>query len=301
MSIDKIKQFDQNLIIANKNQVAKNKMSKYISLIIVVLLFIFEPATSFYTKTQSLVFVVKGIFIFTTIHFDLCPYIYIYENRENISIYKKLKYLPINLNDVVKARWKYLKKSVLKIMIICLIAHSFSCIYFLHVSNIFWIILYPVIIVLIFGVLGGYLDIIFYKLYEEFKSSRYLKNKRKKIETISKIVSFIVICIIINRSLNFGDKRFLVKEDYSQIIYNDQIYVPIDIPDEIDGDVICERATVEGQGVLGLIIDSSTIYDVKGNNYLLRLKNDSIKGKNNYYCLKSKLSEVRESMNNLEK
>lgn len=176
----KIKQFDRELLIANDNQVAKNRINQYISLAIVILLLIIAPVVDFDIEKQIAGIVFKGVFVFIATHFYLCPYIYINEKGKNISIYKKLKYLPLDINDAIKIRFSYLKEYIFKMIIVCILVHNASCM-ILNSKITAWSILYPMIIVLVFGMLGGYLDIVFYKFYYGYyKLATYSKHKKRK-------------------------------------------------------------------------------------------------------------------------
>ncbi|MFA9375784.1 MAG: hypothetical protein ACERKZ_03410 [Lachnotalea sp.] len=74
------------------------------------------------------------------------------ENGKQITIYEKLKWVPVSKTDIFKVRLKYLIKYCIKIEIIIMILQQIgACIYkYWDITN----VLYPLIIIILLVFLG---------------------------------------------------------------------------------------------------------------------------------------------------
>ena len=86
-------------------------------------------------------------------------YLDIKEFKTEISIYKKLKYCPIDKKDIIKVRFSYLIKYLLIVLVILNIINCFSCMYWYHFIKISSF-LYILFLILAFGFLPISIDLI---------------------------------------------------------------------------------------------------------------------------------------------
>lgn len=152
MEINKVKKFDELLFLIKPNQ----RPTSYIIWLLAVCFWLIISPVSEYKFGQ--IFFVGGL-VFASVFTYIKSYLDIKESETEISIYKKLKYYPINKKDIIKVRFYYLIKYLLIILVILSIINCFSCMYWYHCIKISSF-LYILFIILAFGFLPISIDLI---------------------------------------------------------------------------------------------------------------------------------------------
>ena len=149
MGINKVKKFDELLFLIKPDQ----RPTSYILWLLVVCFWLIISPVSEYKFGQ--IFFVGGL-VFASVFTYIQSYLDIKEFKTEISIYKKLKYCPIDKKDIIKVRFSYLIKYLL---IVLVILNCFSCMYWYHFIKISSF-LYILFIILAFGFLPISIDLI---------------------------------------------------------------------------------------------------------------------------------------------
>ncbi|MDY2737987.1 hypothetical protein [Intestinibacter sp.] len=106
----------------------------------------------------------EGISILLSTFSYLVTYMKIKENGKTIYIYEKLKYIPINFENITFVRIQYLLKHTCEVLVIYIVSNFIGGIFIqeidINVNLIIWLIVYSSLFVLIFGLLPDYLKII---------------------------------------------------------------------------------------------------------------------------------------------
>ncbi|MGM9534350.1 MAG: hypothetical protein ACI3VR_03820 [Intestinibacter sp.] len=152
MGINKIKKFDELLFLIKPDQ---RPTSYIIWLLAVCFWLIISPVSEY--KLGKIFFV--GGLVFASVFTYIKSYLDKKESETEISIYKKLKYCPIDKKDIIKVRFSYLIKYLLIILVILSIINCFSCMYWYHCIKISSF-LYILFIILAFGFLPISIDLI---------------------------------------------------------------------------------------------------------------------------------------------
>ena len=152
MGINKVKKFDELLFLIKPDQ----RPTSYILWLLVVCFWLIISPVSEYKFGQ--IFFVGGL-VFASVFTYIQSYLDIKEFKTEISIYKKLKYCPIDKKDIIKVRFSYLIKYLLIVLVILNIIHCFSCMYWYHFIKISSF-LYILFIILAFVFLPISIDLI---------------------------------------------------------------------------------------------------------------------------------------------
>lgn len=152
MGINKVKKIDELLFLIKPDQ----RPTSYILWLLVVCFWLIISPVSEYKFGQ--IFFVGGL-VFASVFTYIQSYLDIKEFKTEISIYKKLKYCPIDKKDIIKVRFSYLIKYLLIVLVILNIINCFSCMYWYHFIKISSF-LYILFIILAFGFLPISIDLI---------------------------------------------------------------------------------------------------------------------------------------------
>ncbi|MBQ4529621.1 MAG: hypothetical protein IJA36_03260 [Lachnospiraceae bacterium] len=111
-SRERIKAFDKKLLKSGEYSVILSRLPAYIFELLLIVI-----ATSGDKLSEMDVFIVMYAWGLT---FYIAPYLNIWENRKNVSIYEVLKSLPVNQWDIFKVRVEYIAKLLLSRFLIML-------------------------------------------------------------------------------------------------------------------------------------------------------------------------------------
>lgn len=104
-SRERIKEFDKKLLKSGEYFVTISRLPAYICEILLLIIAISGDKLS--EIDYCIVMYAWGL------TFYIAPYLNIWENRKNVSIYEVLKYLPVNQWDIFKVRVEYIAKLLL--------------------------------------------------------------------------------------------------------------------------------------------------------------------------------------------
>lgn len=154
-SLKWMEEFDKKIIEQEEFNIVLGKFLRYIIEFICFLLATI-PIQELYQEGffhRSVMF--SGMFLFLCPYFYLQPYIQIREQGKVVSIYKKLKYMPISSKDIFLSRWKYLMRYARKmgsVLLVCQLIGAFVS--YKEIS--IWNIIYPIFVTGITVVFSGF-------------------------------------------------------------------------------------------------------------------------------------------------